>query len=116
MAKEATPVLSGAIPSLELFMSRWETLAESHPKLLPFIEVGLAKAREYYAKMDLTLAYVIALGERPFPLYCAVLLMNFDLLVLNPMIKMTWIQKQWGSRYIKMAERMVKDEVLVIFS
>jgi len=116
MAKEATPVLSGAIPSLELFMSKWEALAETHPKLEPFIEAGLAKAREYYTKMDLTQAYVIAMGEHPFPFYYAVLLMNFDLLVLNPVIKMTWIQNQWGSRYIGMAERMVKDEVVVTFS
>lgn len=62
MAKEATPVLSGAIPSLELFMSKWELLAEKHPNLQPFIEAGLSKAREYYTKMDLTRAYVVALG------------------------------------------------------
>lgn len=97
-------------------MSKWEALAEIHPKLQPFIEVGLAKAREYYAKMDLTRAYVIALGERPCPLYCAVLLMNFGLLVLNPMIKMSWIKKQWESSYIEMAERMIKDEVVGTFS
>jgi hypothetical protein len=115
MAKEATPVLSGAIPSLELFMSKWEALTETHPNLQPFIEAGLVKAREYYSKMDLTRAYVIALGECPFPLYC-VLLTNFNLSVLNPMIKMTWINKQWESKYIEMAEHMIKDEVVITFS
>lgn len=76
MAKEATPVLSGAIPSLELFMSKWESLAECHQRLQSFIEAGLVKAREYYAKMDLTRAYVIAMGEPPFLLCCAALFMN----------------------------------------
>ena len=72
MAKEATPVLSGAIPSLELFMTKWELLAEKHASLQPFIEAGLAKAREYYKKMDLTQAYVVALGES----FCRSLLHN----------------------------------------
>ena len=115
MAKETTPVLSGAIPSLELFMSKWEALADIHLNLRPFIEAGLVKAREYYSKMDLTRAYIIALGECPFPLYC-VLLMNLHLSVLNPMVKMSWINNQWGSNYIEMAERIIKDEVVITLS
>lgn len=115
MAKEATPVLSGAIPSLELFMSKWESLAEANERLRPFIEVGLAKAREYYTKMDLTRAYVIALGESLL-LFCCVALLNSNLLVLNPMVKLSWIRKQWGSRYIDMAEHMIKDEVCYVLS
>ncbi len=63
MANEATPVLSGAIPSLKLFTLKWELLADSHDNLQPFIKAGLQKAQEYYAKMDLTCAYVISLGK-----------------------------------------------------
>lgn len=63
LAKEATPVLSGAVPAFELFMTKWESLAEKFENLGHFIEVGLVKAREYYAKMDHTRAYVIALCE-----------------------------------------------------
>jgi hypothetical protein len=70
MAREATPVLSGAIPSLELFMSRWELLASKYPNLAPFINAGLVKAREYYAKMDSTRAYVISLGKVISTLLC----------------------------------------------
>lgn len=32
------------------------------------------------------------------------------------MIKMCWIKKQWESRYIEMAEHMVKDEVCIALS
>ena len=63
MENEATPVLSRAIPSLKLFMLKWESLADSHDNLQPFIEAGLRKAQEYYVKMELTCAYVISLGK-----------------------------------------------------
>lgn len=63
MAKESTPVLSGAIPHLEQFMTSWESLAQKNEVLRPFIEEGLIKAREYYCKMDFTQAYVISLGR-----------------------------------------------------
>ncbi|KAF8581503.1 hypothetical protein K439DRAFT_1245623, partial [Ramaria rubella] len=33
MSKEATPVLSGAIPAFETFMSLWEAHAEKHEQL-----------------------------------------------------------------------------------
>jgi hypothetical protein len=36
-------------------------------------------------------------------------------IVLNPMIKMTWIRKQWEAEYIDMAEEMVMDEVSTRF-
>ena len=36
-------------------------------------------------------------------------------IVLNPMIKMTWIRKQWEAEYIEMAEEMVIDEVSIRF-
>ena len=36
-------------------------------------------------------------------------------IVLNPMITMTWIRKQWEAEYIEMAEEMVIDEVSTRF-
>ena len=36
-------------------------------------------------------------------------------IVLNPMIKMTWIRKQWEVEYIEMAKEMVIDEVSTRF-
>src|SRR6266481_9157801 len=76
MANKATPVLSGAILSLELFMSKWESLADSHDNLRPFIKAGLQKAHEYYVKMDLTCAYVISLGKVISLLCCIASLTN----------------------------------------
>ena len=44
-------------------MTAWEALAVSQPHLAKFINAGLQKLREGYNKMDLTRAYVMALGE-----------------------------------------------------
>jgi hypothetical protein len=63
MSGERTPVLSGAIPCFELFMTAWEQLGAKNPDMEPFIAVGLARAVKYYEKMDKTRAYVVSMGE-----------------------------------------------------
>jgi hypothetical protein len=63
MSSETTPVLSGAIPAFEMFMSTWEDLAEQHPRLLPWIDIGMDKAKEYYGRMDHTAAYIMLMCE-----------------------------------------------------
>jgi hypothetical protein len=63
MSREETPVLSGSMPAFEMFMTAWENLSETHPRLGPFIEIGLAWARKYYQRMDNTKAYVMAMGK-----------------------------------------------------
>lgn len=67
MTSEKLPLLSIVVPAFEMFMTRWETLSERHPHLAPFIEPGLAKARQYYSRMDDTKAYVVAMGEFSIP-------------------------------------------------
>ena len=63
MSFGTTPVLSGTIPAFEMFMSSWEQLTEKHPRLSLWIDSGLAKATEYYAWMDRTSAYIMAMCE-----------------------------------------------------
>ncbi|KIM87797.1 hypothetical protein PILCRDRAFT_63268, partial [Piloderma croceum F 1598] len=48
MPGERTPILSGAIPSFEQFMTRWERLHENKPHLAQFIDKGLEWAYMYY--------------------------------------------------------------------
>jgi hypothetical protein len=61
MSGERTPILSGAIPAFEMFMSRWENLIQDHPRLKPLIKPGLDWAYMYYGRMDRTRAYIIAM-------------------------------------------------------
>lgn len=59
LANEKTPVLAITIPALEMMMTTWENMkvAPRSRHLAPYIEKGLAKAREYYVRMDNTRAY-----------------------------------------------------------
>jgi hypothetical protein len=63
MSAESMPVLSGAVPSFEIFMTRWEKLHDTCPVLRPWIDVGLKWANKYYKRMDDTDAYVVAMCE-----------------------------------------------------
>jgi len=63
MSSKTTPVLSGTIPAFEMFMSMWEDLAEQHPRLSPWIDIGMDKAKEYYGWMDHTAAYIMSMCE-----------------------------------------------------
>jgi hypothetical protein len=67
MSREETPVLAGSMPAFEMFMTAWENLSEKHPRLAPFIEIGLVWARKYYQRMDNTKAYVLAMGKTCCP-------------------------------------------------
>ncbi len=61
MSSESTPVLSGAIPAHEMFMTRWEFIHDNVANTSEWAKVGLFWATEYYCRMDLTTAYVIAM-------------------------------------------------------
>jgi hypothetical protein len=65
MSREQTPVLSGAIPAFEMFMTQWERLGEMVPRLKPFVDIGLKWATKYYNWMDRTNAYIISMCEFP---------------------------------------------------
>jgi len=61
MSAEKTPILSGAIPAFEMYMSSWEKLGLEHPCLKDLIKPGLDWAYMYYGRMDRTKAYIIAM-------------------------------------------------------
>jgi hypothetical protein len=66
MSRERTPVLSGAIPTFEMFMTAWEQLGRDHPRLSRWTNIGIQWATTYYKKMDDSCAYVIAMCELKF--------------------------------------------------
>jgi hypothetical protein len=62
MSAENTPILCGAIPSFETFMSAWERFTKGHhARLKTFTQPGLDCAYKYYARMDHTRAYVVTM-------------------------------------------------------
>jgi hypothetical protein len=48
MSGESTPILSGAIPAFEMFMTRWEKIIQQHPRLEWLVRPGLDWTYKYY--------------------------------------------------------------------
>jgi len=63
MSAEKTPVLCGSIPAFELFMLKWEKLADNNKYLQGLIQPGLDLAYKYYSCMDCTSAYIIMMRK-----------------------------------------------------
>lgn len=61
LSGEQTPLLAGVIPVFEIFLTRWEKIAEKKKHLAPYIQPGLDRAKEYYGRMDKSNAYVVAM-------------------------------------------------------
>ena len=109
MCAERTPILSNAIPAFEMFMSAWEQLGTRVPRLEQYTGIGLDWALKYYKKMDSTRAYVVAMSKWIWFFFFS--FQNKLALVLNPTMRMTWIQKNWEKNYIDTATKMIKDLV-----
>lgn len=107
MSSEQIPILSGAIPAFETFMSKWEKLMKDHSRLRPLVKPGLESAYGYYARMDRTRAYIIAMCKCKFLFETACL----RFAVINPFMRMSWIHKHWDHEYITLAETKIKQTV-----
>jgi hypothetical protein len=108
MSAESMPVLSGAVPSFEIFMTRWEKLRTKYPELKPWVDVGLKWAEKYYTRMDDTDAYVVAMCKLlPSSLFNLELTTDLLLPVLNPCIRFEWMTRHWGGSYIRRAKTLI---------
>ncbi len=63
MSSDSNPILAGAIPAFEMFMTSWERLGDKHTQLKRWVDIGLKWASTYYSRMDNTRAYVVAMGK-----------------------------------------------------
>jgi hypothetical protein len=62
MSGKRTPILCSAIPAFEVFMTRWEKI-QVRPSMERLVQPGLDWAYMYYARMDHTRAYFIAMRQ-----------------------------------------------------
>ncbi|KIJ10079.1 hypothetical protein PAXINDRAFT_86563, partial [Paxillus involutus ATCC 200175] len=90
MSSESLPRLGSAVPCFELFMSAWEMLGATHPRVKPWTDIGLEWATKYYQRMDNMRAYVIAM-------------------FVDPATRMLWIKAYWDDEYIASAEKTVLE-------
>jgi hypothetical protein len=65
MSAENTPILSGAIPAFELFMSSWKSMVAERElqaeNVAQFIRPGLDVAAKYYNRFGDTDAYIVSM-------------------------------------------------------
>ena len=61
MAGDKQPSLCGMIPAIEIFMTGWEDLCKTQPRLKCFVQPGLKYAVKYYRAIDKTSSYTIAM-------------------------------------------------------
>lgn len=112
MSGETTPIMSGAIPAFESFMTKWEKLGKGNLSLSPMVNAGLKSAYKYYNRMDHTKAYVVAMCKQTDSIKPAKT--NILSAVINPARRFGWIKKHWGENFIERAENTIQQLVSLL--
>ncbi|KAF8867750.1 hypothetical protein BD779DRAFT_1463781 [Infundibulicybe gibba] len=98
MSAERCPTLGNAIPEFERYISTLKLVGRLDPRLQRWTKISLDWANKYYHKMGDTKAYVIAM-------------------LINPTIRLSWIQKHWDPQDVKVAMKTIEDLVsLLLFT
>jgi hypothetical protein len=111
LSSESTPVLSGAIPTFESFMMKWEIISRDSPHLVQFINKVLILRTNIISRWTAPAHILLpCVGH---------LLSNLGLLtivnlVINPSVCLWWIRKHWDEEYIIDAKRKIRELVRYI--
>jgi hypothetical protein len=93
-------------------IKRWEKIAILIPHCAPLINIGLTWADKYDERMGAIDAYAVSMCES------GKLLMVFDFshdfVVLNPAIRMSWVQSHWSPDQFNDAKMFILDLVRLI--
>ncbi|KAH7903783.1 ribonuclease H-like domain-containing protein [Hygrophoropsis aurantiaca] len=96
MSGEKTPRLGQAVPSFENLRLNWENLAVIAPHCAPYIAIGMYRVNENYQRMGRTRAYSITMCKHRRQV-CVLVLFNISpSTVVDPCIRLTWIDQNWG--------------------
>ncbi|KAJ7633847.1 hypothetical protein DFH06DRAFT_1004046, partial [Mycena polygramma] len=95
LSAEKTPTLSLALPAFELLLVSWLNLQKELPELAHYIGVGITKIQEYVNKGRKSRIYALAM-------------------IINPTMKMTWIQEYWPQPDARKAEDWMLETVRTV--
>lgn len=101
---EKRPSIWRGLPVLESLQTSWEGKRED-PRFSLYdgaLQEGLEKLGKYYSRLDKKPIYVLSLGTSIFPLPDTV---AYELTVLHPYYKMTYIDTYWGGEEEQAAEK-----------
>jgi hypothetical protein len=116
MLSESTPMLSHAIPAFEKFMKGWEEFRGCVPWCMPYIEVGLRWAREYYDRMGHSRAYSVVMCKLAYHVDLSMLIFVYVLLclwgaVVDPCVALMWVEKYWDPELVRNVKNDIKSLV-----
>ena len=108
LSTERTPTLSYSLPFYHSIIDEWKGLKIVYPLLSPFIGAGIGKIEEYINKSELSRTYSLAMCKLlvPFPLI-QILICS----VLNPCLKVDWIEENCSVNDVQRVKRMALDAV-----
>ncbi len=109
MSKEKTPVLAGVVPTFEVTMTALQCLGKQNPPLKRYTDVAVEYFKKYYSRVDNTPAYVIVMCS--FLLFALSYSHSYIFPVLNPNVRLQWVEANWEQNYINTAINHVKDAV-----
>jgi hypothetical protein len=111
LSAEKTPTLSLALPIFELLIIKWLELQTELPELGHYIGVGIAKIQEYVIKGRKSRIYALAMSTslQPFKFTS-----EREMQVINPTMKLGWIQEHWPADDAHKAEEWMIDTVRIM--
>jgi len=62
LSTDRTPTLAFSLPIYDKIITQWELKQQQYPLLFPPIQVGIAKLKEYIAKVQESRIYAFAIG------------------------------------------------------
>ncbi len=115
VSSERTPTLSIALPAYELLLQSWRNLCVQLPHFSHYIGRGIAKIEEYVHLSRRSRIYVYAMGVCNHILSHAIIQMTkvslVSLTVLNPNVKMKWIEQNWTRKQAEDAHTWMLEAV-----
>ena len=106
MSAYMTPILSGAIPSFELFMTQWEKLGDEHLLIWRPGQISV-----WSGPSNTTNEWMIpTLMWSPCVSFCAITDFIFFWIldaVINPCIRFSWFEEEWDNHYINQAKTTI---------
>ena len=111
LSKEESPTCTRLYPTLEMLMSDWEDLLDNNEfePVHGTLCAGVKLLEKYYRHADDMDAYFISHGL--FPLFIITAIVNSYFLVLDPTMKLAYLDAAWEQEYIDMGMACLKRRV-----
>lgn len=113
LSHEQAPTLSMALPAFELMLTGLKVKRAKHPRLSHAIDAGIDKLKGYMQIARQNKVYALAMSPS-YTLIFTFLISVTDcapVSVINPTLKLDWIQEHWSHDEAKCAEDWIRGSV-----